>query len=47
MDTVTLVIAGLVAFWVLGFFLKIGGTIIHLLLVLAAVALLAKFLNFI
>lgn len=47
MDPLTLVIIGLIGFWVLGFFLRIGGAIIHLALLIALAAIAAKFLHLI
>lgn len=47
MDAILLIIGLLIAFWVIGVFMKIGGVMIHIVLFLALIALGARFLNLI
>ncbi len=46
MGIVEFIIGGLILFWLLGFFLHIAGNLIHILLVLAAILIIARFLGF-
>lgn len=45
MGIIETVIGLLIVFWVIGFILHIGGALIHLLLVLAVLALIARVLG--
>jgi len=45
MGILEFIIGGLVLFWLLGFFLHIAGGLIHILLVLAVILLIARFLG--
>ncbi len=46
MGILEIVIGALVILWLLGFFLHFAGKFIHILLVLAAILLIARFLGF-
>lgn len=47
MDLLWILIVALIVLWFGGFFLKVGGKIIHILLILAAIALVLRLLGII
>jgi len=46
MGILEFIIGALILFWLLGFFLHIAGGLIHILLVLAVILIIARFLGF-
>lgn len=46
MGILEIIIGALVIFWVAGFFLHLGGSLIHILLVLAVILIIARLLGF-
>ena len=46
MGILEFIIGALILFWLLGFFLHIAGGLIHMLLILAVILVIARFLGF-
>lgn len=46
MGILEMIIGALVVFWLLGFFLHFAGKFIHILLIVAVILLIARFLGF-
>lgn len=46
MGILEIIIGALIIFWLLGFFLHVGGGLIHILLVLAVILIIATLLGF-